>query len=185
MNTGFTTIRRHKWIASALAALLLLTSAAAALAGEAGKDALTFQDALAIALEDAGFAQEEIFLTGLKLDYDDGRREFEVDFIAGDVEYEYELDAGSGTILKTSTERIDGRKKNIDPGAYLGFEGALDAALADAGLTLDEITLIEIQFDFDDGRAEYEVEFLAGGAEYQYELDAVSAQVLEREIERR
>ena len=39
------------------------------------------------------------------------------------------------------------------------------------------------ELDYDDGRAEYEIEFYYGGKEYSYTLDAVSGSILEYDID--
>ena len=62
--------------------------------------------------------------------------------------------------------------------AYIGEDRALQAALTHAGLTSEQIQLRKIKLDWDDGRAEYEVEFIAGTTKYDYDIDAFSGQVI-------
>jgi len=45
--------------------------------------------------------------TKVKLDYDDGRWEYELEFIGGVMEYEVTIDAYSGTVLDYEAEAID------------------------------------------------------------------------------
>lgn len=56
-------------------------------------------------------------------------------------------------------------------------EEARDIALKHAGLSADEVTGLKVEFDYDDGRAEYDVDFHHGGYEYDYEIDAVAGTV--------
>lgn len=74
---------------------------------------------------------------------------------------------------------------------YIGVEAAIDAALADAGLTREEAEELEIKMDFrsnegdddrddGDGDAVYYVTFAANGTRYQYEIDALTGEALER-----
>lgn len=66
--------------------------------------ALTQDDAAAIALERVpGASQSDLRIA---LDYDDGVYKYEGDIIYEQKEYEFEIDANSGTILQWSEERI-------------------------------------------------------------------------------
>lgn len=185
MNTtsNKATMGRKLIAALALMTLLMAMGMQAGLAADAAT-ALTIDDAKAISLEHAGLAEADVFITKLKTDHDDGRTELEVEFIAGDMEYEYKISAADGTIRKTSSEAVSAKKKSIDPSLYLGFEKAVEIALADAGFAAADVTITGTEFDFDDGRAEYEIEFIMGDKEYQYEMDATTGDILGQEIER-
>ena len=52
-----------------------------------------------IALEHAGLTKDQVTRSRVELDRDDGRMEYEVEFHHGTVEYDYEIDAASGSIL--------------------------------------------------------------------------------------
>lgn len=56
--------------------------------------------ALDIALKDAGFAKSDVTNPWVELDMDDGRYEYDVKFYKDATEYEYTIDANSGTILE-------------------------------------------------------------------------------------
>ena len=43
----------------------------------------------------------------IELDTDDGRYVYELDFTVGSMEYEYEIDANTGTVLNFKSEPID------------------------------------------------------------------------------
>ena len=55
------------------------------------------------------------------------------------------------------------------------------AALKHAGFSADEVTNLHTEYDYDDGRYEYDVEFYADGYEYSYEIDAVSGKITKSE----
>ena len=55
--------------------------------------------------------------------------------------------------------------------------GALDLALADAGLAAEEITLTRQELERESGKPYYEIAFTSGGYDYQYEIDASSGAV--------
>ena len=63
-------------------------------------------------------------------------------------------------------------------GNYISSEKAQQIALENAGLSADGVTFIRTHLDYDDGRAEYEVEFYQGNMEYDYDIDAVNGTIL-------
>lgn len=67
--------------------------------------------------------------------------------------------------------------------AGIGPDQARDAALTHAGVSEDQVTGLQVQQDRDDDRLEYEVEFRAGGMEYEYTIDGGTGQILEYDRE--
>ena len=62
---------------------------------------LTQDEALAKALEHAQLKKEQLdFLKRVELDYDHGRNVYEINFYQGGFEYDYDVDAETGAILK-------------------------------------------------------------------------------------
>ena len=61
---------------------------------------ITKDKAKAIALQHAGLNESEVRIKKVKLDYDDGRADYEIEFRKGRTEYEYKIDAVDGTILE-------------------------------------------------------------------------------------
>ena len=62
--------------------------------------------------------------------------------------------------------------------AYIGEEAAKAAALEDAGLTASDVTELDADLDLDDAIIHYDVDFKSGGMEYDYDIDAVTGDVL-------
>ena len=62
-------------------------------------------------------------------------------------------------------------------------EEARDIALNHAGLAVSDVTALRVEFDRDDGRREYEVEFRNGFYEYDYEINALTGEIHKSEIE--
>ena len=60
-----------------------------------------------IALENAGVKASAATFTAAKLDRDDGRYVYEIDFYTQEKEYDYEIDAASGKILEQESEPLD------------------------------------------------------------------------------
>ncbi len=62
-------------------------------------------DAKATVLQQAGLQEADISRYQSKLDYEDGVQVYEITFFAGGYEYDYEVSASSGEILKYDKER--------------------------------------------------------------------------------
>jgi hypothetical protein len=67
--------------------------------------------------------------------------------------------------------------------AYIGEDKAAEAALSEAGLERSLVSGLKCEMDFDNGVMVYEVEFISGGVEYEYEIDAVTGEVVKSETE--
>jgi uncharacterized membrane protein YkoI len=68
-------------------------------------------------------------------------------------------------------------------GEYIGYENALAAALADAGVDASQVSDSDVEMDCENGAIIYEVEFKYGGQEYEYEVDAVTGSIVKSEAD--
>ena len=66
-----------------------------------------YAKARSIALSHAGVSENKAYDMDIELDDEDGRLVYEVEFKSGNMEYDYEIDASSGAILKHETELAD------------------------------------------------------------------------------
>lgn len=87
---------------------------------------------------------------------------------------------GPTDILVSNTIQTSG---TASQSAYIGADAAKSAALKHAGLSTDQVTFLKAEFDYDDGRMIYEVEFHSGSKKYEYEIDASNGQVVKYETE--
>jgi len=172
---------------------------------------LTSDEAKAVVIDHAGLKADQVTFTKCKLDHDDGRLEYDIEFITEDhLEYEYEIDAVTGKVYKYSHERADyiipqatavpnsNTHKTTEPGspapsaqetekpvtAFISREEALDSAFKKAGIDASEAGRVECELDRDDGRQVYEIEFKSGGYEYSCDVDALTGAVYDFEKER-
>lgn len=169
---------------------------------------ITLEKAIDIALKDAGFESSEATITKSKPDRDDGINKYDVEFLVDGIEYDYEIDATNGRIIKKERDREYIAAPSTTPStpqadlapstsaspsqqpapstsndtSYISVEDAKTKALADAGLT--NATYIKAELDRDDGKTFYEIEFKSGGYEYDYEIDALTGAVLDKDIDR-
>ena len=66
----------------------------------------------------------------------------------------------------------------------ISVDKAKEIALRDAGLASSQVQFEKAMLDRDDGRLVYEIEFfIRGQKEYDYEIDACTGQILERDVE--
>ena len=64
---------------------------------------------------------------------------------------------------------------------YIGIDAAKEAALADAGISADEADFSSAGLDNQNGTFYYEVNFTGNGAAYEYDIDAVTGLVIEKD----
>lgn len=140
-----------------------------------GRDA-----ALNAALDKAGLTgvvEADLEYCIIELDRDDGRFEYDIEFIYNDGRYDISVSAEDGRILDYDFEA--GRSQNTETSTdYIGKDAALKIALGHAKLSENEISRLHIAIDKDDGRVEYDVEFVSGYTEYDYDIDALSGEII-------
>ena len=67
----------------------------------------------------------------------------------------------------------------VNKSQYIGKDKALNIALAKAGLKKSQISGCEVEFECDDGNITYDIEFYCGSAEYEFEIDATTGNIIE------
>lgn len=194
-----------------------------------------------IALAHAGIKEENITVYTMDMDVENGVMVYELEFVYGGYEYEYDIDARTGEIVKNRketeddmsmapdekfefvTEEADSANATQDHYFYSGSEQsygyhhdepyydgshhedphhngsagnsgntgsdtvsvtvdqAKEIALNHAGQTADAVYFEKAKLDYDDGLQVYEIEFLAGSTEYEYEIDALNGKILDYE----
>ena len=143
--------------------------------------------------------QSDVVFKKAQLETDDGILKYEIDFYAGDNEYNFDIDAATGAVLKAETEIMDA-EDIAERDALLGTtagtatraesEGitedqALDIALNHAGVAKSDVTSSFVNKDFDDDRGitTYDVEFHVGAQEYNYDIDMTTGDIYEFDSE--
>ena len=172
-------MNKNRTLAAAAAVTLLAGLAIPAYAAISG-DYVGEAKAKAAALEHAGVTEKETSYLRVELERDDGRVVYDVEFYAGNREYDYEISATTGSILKfdydienfTRPASGQGTQSTAQSSTDIGAEKAKSIALENAGLTASQVSFVYAQPDWDDGRREYEVVFYANSREYDYTIDA-------------
>ena len=154
-------------------------------ATEAAKTLIGKDKAKAIALDHAGVSSSKA--ANVKVEYDKEDKEYEVDFRAGDYEYDYTIAAYSGKILSHDKEYdpVETKPKETQPKetALIGKDKAKSIALKHAGFSAGDVTGLQVEFDKDDGVSVYEVEFNKDRKEYTYEIHGETGKILSWEID--
>ena len=133
-----------------------------------------------IALAHAGVNAADATITKSKLDYDDGRQVYELEWYANGAKYDYEVAVATGEIVNSGYEA----KTVVGTGnsATVSEATAKQTALARVSGATDK-DIYEWKLDYDDGRPEYEGKIIYGGTEYEFTIDAASGNVTEWEAE--
>lgn len=154
---------------------------------------IAMDEAIAIALQDAGFDQAQVAGLHAELERDDGITIYDVDFYKDGKEYDYEIHAETGEILKPVKKTSAGASSDkTTPGTsagntastdYISKEDAISKALSHAGLKKDQVSRLRAELDREDGRTVYEVDFETAQWEYEYEINAETGAVIKAEKE--
>lgn len=82
--------------------------------------------------------------------------------------------AGNGKDVQSVSKKV----------VYIGLDKAKSIALADIGKTEAEVDYIKGHFDMDDGVPNYDIEIVADGKEYDYEIKANNGNIIGKSSER-
>ena len=137
-------------------------------------------DAKKIALDDAGvnvkvvFTTEELVAGGIKSPY------YYFVFESDSARWTYKIDAVLGVIMDKSCDKII----PLAP-EFIGLEKAKQIALEDAGLdeATQKIVFTREELSRNSGKPCYILEFYTDRCAYSYKVDAVSGDILEKNIE--
>ena len=134
-----------------------------------------------IALEHAGVNAADATIIKSKLDYEDGRQVYDIEWYAGGAKYDYEIATDTGEIISSAYEEktMGADSKNVTVSEADAKKTALDRV---SGAT--DKDLYEWKLDYDDGRPEYEGKIIYGGTEYEFTIDAATGSVMEWDAEK-
>ena len=127
---------------------------------------ITKDEAKQIALNHANISN----IYDYEIDLDDNK--YEIEFTANNKEYNYEINATTGKIIKYS---IDSNYKKPNP--IISKDEAKQIALNHANVS----NIYDYEIELDDNK--YEIEFTANNKEYSYEINATTGKIIEYEID--
>ncbi|MCI9446427.1 MAG: hypothetical protein HFH36_03355 [Lachnospiraceae bacterium] len=114
--------------------------------------------------------------------------------------YELKIHARTGAVLEYEWDAIAKTAGSKDKGGngeqdskndadkdkkdYIGIEAAKDAAVSDAGLSFEDVRFTKAKLDCEDGIMVYEIKFCTSDYKYEYEIDALTGAVHDKEVKR-
>ena len=161
-------------------------------------------EAKRIALAHAGVNEGDIYGYEFEMDYEHGAMIYELEFDCAGSEYEYDINAKTGEIIKFEADRRGSVSPSPAPTAapdaatapastpkptanaesgYIGESKAKQIALAHAGVSEGSIREFECELDREDGIMVYEIDFECGNYEYEYEINAATGEIVKYDIE--
>ena len=154
----------------------------------------------------AGVKESDVSRRHCSLGHERGTVVYELSFVAGGYEYEYEIDAISGEVVKYEKELDDDIAPTVTPRPQTSAPTATAAptpaptaapvtqeisaaqaksiALSHAGVSADSLRDYSCEYEWEHGRAVYEICFESGEFEYDYKIDAQSGAILRSDKER-
>lgn len=152
-----------------------------------------------IALKSAGVDASNAVFTKTKIDFEDDYRccVYEIEFISGGIEYDYEIKASDGRILKSERENKwnyggwsgwngNQQQQQVSSGitsSGITAEQAKQIALERAGLQGANVWDLKVKSKYKWGVTTWEVEFDYYGFEYEVKVDS-KGNVIDYEVER-
>ena len=147
---------------------------------------ITVEKAKEIALAHAKLAANAVTFTKAQKELDDGVWKYEIEFYAGQTEYDYDIDVKTGAILSFDQDAesyVPAPAPAANNGAGITEQQALQIALKDAKVAQNAISRTRIKRDRENGRNVFEVEFHVGRTEYNYDIDATTGAIVERDVD--
>lgn len=140
---------------------------------------ISVEDAKQKALDDAGVKADAAVFLKAYYDSDDIVPHYDVRFEANGYEYEYEVKASDGTILEKDVDK-ERKPVNSTPASneYISADKAKSIAYDHASVKAADVKFSKAELDRDDLIVHYDVEFVAGDYEYEYEINAESGKVI-------
>lgn len=133
---------------------------------------LTQEEALEIAYKRANTKSTDVTALHVKRDTEHGLSVYEIEFIAKQIEYSYEISVTDGAIIKESSEV----QKHSQPNANDDTNTSITLEQAQQ-LVLDKVPNasmqnLKIHSDYEDGIPTYEGDLIHEGMEYEFEINA-------------
>lgn len=172
---------------------------------------ISAEEAQAIALKNAGVTDSEVTFSRVEKDNEDMAVTYEVSFNTNEGEYDYTIDAESGSIIDrdyeangmaasssaavvadttTATKNSSATKTTASsPQAAVAptvtEAQAKETALKDAGLAKTAVVNLLVQLDVENGKNYYDVDFddTNAGLDYSYTIDAETGAIVEKSKE--
>ena len=139
------------------------------------------EEARSIALQRVGKNQDEVTFTRVRIDRENGVTVYDVYFYDNEKEYELSIDVNTKEVISYKEDYLTGIGNNTTTANYIGADRAKEIVLNHAGLSSSDVRFSKVELDVDYHIATYELEFYYNYYEYDYEIDAVTGEILKYE----
>lgn len=143
---------------------------------------LSKSEAREIFLEDVSEYKDNIHISKVELDTEENLYEIEFYYLNQDIEYECKMDAKTGKIIynnfRLNNQPVTNNQNNTNQSSEITLAEAKMIAVKDINTTENSVNFIETKTDYDDGRKNYEIEFIYNNNKYSYEIDASTGEIL-------
>lgn len=159
--------------------------------GGCGKK-ITQQEALELALQDAGVKQEDVTILAEKME-EDG---YEFSFQSEEYIFNYELEGNGEIKEKSKAQRQKVQSESTQPqsqapsnsnepseGTKITQEEAKTIAYEYFSISPDSVTNLHVKEDMERGRLVYDIEFDSGANEYSCEVDVMTKEIVSSDID--
>lgn len=144
--------------------------------GEAGSNEISREDALAIALDNAGVAEDDAYNIKNERDGDSGIPIYDIEFETDYGDYDFEVAMADGRIVGADYEvdedwlgRLGGSPVDADEAKEIAAARVPGADPADITVTTED----------GDGRSRYEGRFSVDGIVYEFEIDSATGRIFD------
>ena len=149
---------------------------------------ITIDEAKNIALKHANLTEDKVNFVKAKEDTNSTPKKYDIEFTSNNTEYDYEINADTGEIIEFDKDIDNYNTSNNTTTnattAKITEQQAKDIALKHANLTSDKVTFTKTDYETDNGRTKYEIDFYYNNQEYDYEIDAQTGEILSHSIEK-
>lgn len=145
---------------------------------------MTEDEAKSIALQKVGKIADEVTFTKVRLDKYKSQTVYDVVFYDTLKEYEMSVNVDTSEVVSYKENNLNNSTINnntTNTGNYIGTDKAKEIALNHAGLSNSQVTFKKVKLDIDYDFATYEIEFYHNYYEYEYEIDAITGEILKYE----
>ncbi|HEM3577214.1 TPA: PepSY domain-containing protein [Streptococcus suis] len=141
----------------------------------------TIDSAKTIVLKDLGLKANQVRFK--EVDFEKGI--YEIDVLANNVEYDYDIQASTGKIIKKKSKTLAPKKTTAQPtqpkktttvAVTISMEQAKNIALKDAGLAANKVQFKEVDLE----KSVYEVDFVANNLEYEYDINGLTGKIIKK-----
>lgn len=158
------------------------------------KEKLTQEEAKVIALKHAQVEEADIRDLDIDLDTENAQLVYEISFETTDYDYDYHIDAYTGSILLSEKEpekKVPAASNEADPKPEevvsadtkekISADKAKSIAFDHAKVKAADVRDLDVELDNEKGTLIYEISFEAGSYDYDYDIDAFTGKIIHSE----